>query len=132
MTEMTDKELKKLNRRELLEIPIAQARKNERLEKKIAELQQRLDAKELTVSEAGDLAGAVMELNGVFDAARNACDQYKINVERMEEECRRECERLREEAQQEAIEIVKQAILQAEVLLQKDRPAADFPNTSED
>ena len=113
---MTDKELKKLGRRELLEMLIVQTRRNENLEKNIADLQQQLASRELSVQRAGDLAGAVMELNGVFESARNACEQYKLNIERMEEQCRKDCERLRTEAQQEAARIVEKANEKARTL----------------
>ena len=114
---MTDKELKKLNRRELLEILVLQTRKTEALEKKLAALQARLDEKELKVEKAGDLARAVMELNGVFDDAKKAAEQYEENVRRMEEACRKSCEEQQAQARAQAEAIVAQARAEADAIL---------------
>lgn len=83
---MTDKQLKKLSRRELLEMLIAQTRRTETLEKKLAEAERQLQDRNLTISEAGSLADAVIKLNGVMEAAQNAAQQYLDNAKRMEQE----------------------------------------------
>ena len=62
---MTEKELRKLGRAELLELLLEQTREFEALE-------QRLNAAE-----------AALKLNGVFDAAQKAAEQYQQNVERL-------------------------------------------------
>ena len=52
----------------------------------------------LTISEAGSLAEAALQLNGVFEAAQAACDQYIYNVQlrcqKMEEDTKRKCDRM--------------------------------------
>ncbi len=99
---MTDRELKKLNRRELLEMLIAQTRRAEMLEKKLSEVNGRLEDKTLSLKDAGNLADAVLKLNGVFEAANNASLQYLENIKRMEVECSAECKRLIDEAEEKA------------------------------
>lgn len=42
-----------------------------------AQLQDRM----LTVSEAGSLAEAALQLNGVFRVAQDTCDQYTYNMQ---------------------------------------------------
>lgn len=77
---MTDQELRKLKRSELLEIMIAQS-------KKIAELQERLDRAErqladrqILLRESGNIAEAALRLNHIFEDAQKAADQYLLNV----------------------------------------------------
>lgn len=85
---MADKQLKKLNRRELLEMLISQTRRVEMLEKQLVEAERQLQDKNLVISEAGTLADAVVKLNGVMEAAQNAAQQYLDNAKRMEQEAR--------------------------------------------
>lgn len=77
---MTDKQLKRLSRRELLEMLIIQTRKVESLEAQLAEANQKLQDKLLVIQQSGSLAEAVMRLNGVFEAAENAAQQYLENI----------------------------------------------------
>lgn len=78
---MTDKQLKRLSRRELLEMLIIQTRKVEALEAKLADTEQKLQNKLLAIEESGSLAEAVLRLNGVFEAAENAARQYLENIQ---------------------------------------------------
>lgn len=89
---MTDKQLKKLSRRELLEMLILQTRKVEKLEKQLEEANRKLEEKLLLIENSGSLAEAVMKLNGVFEAAQNAAQQYLVNMEhrQAQQEQRRE------------------------------------------
>ena len=77
---MTEKELKKLNRIQLLELLIEQTERNEELERKIAALEQELSDKSLQVSEVGTLAEACLKINQVFEAADAAAQQYLDNI----------------------------------------------------
>ena len=49
---MTDKELKRLNRRELLEMLIMQSKKIDRMQTEIDELNQKLSKRDLVISES--------------------------------------------------------------------------------
>lgn len=88
---MTEKDLKKLNRQELLEVLLAQSKKIDRLQKQVKELQKQLDEKELKISRAGSIAEASMSLSCVFDEAQKAADQYLENIRIMHEQAEREC-----------------------------------------
>lgn len=101
-----DQDLKKLTRRELLEVLLAQSRENDALRRRVTALEERLRGRELEMSEIGNLAEAALRLNGVFAAAQAAADQY---VENVRESCacqlslaRAEAEKLRREAEQAA------------------------------
>lgn len=77
---MTDKELKRLRRGELLELLVEQGRQLERLEHELEEAKQALARREIAVREAGTLAEAALKLNGVFEAADAAVRQYMENL----------------------------------------------------
>lgn len=77
---MTEKQLKKLSRRELLEMLVVQTRKVEQLERQLEEANRKLDDKMITIENSGSLADAVMQLNGVFEAAQKAAEQYLENI----------------------------------------------------
>ena len=94
---MTEKELKKLSRAELLEMLIAQSKRADELQEKLEKAEEELHSRQLKVDEAGSLAEASLRLNGVFEAAQAASEQYLENIrllnERQEEICaKREAE----------------------------------------
>ena len=78
---MVEKELKKLSRRELLEILIIQTKRVERLESQLAEAQAALADRRIMLEKIGNLAEASLAINGVFEAAQKAAEQYLDNVE---------------------------------------------------
>lgn len=78
---MVEKELKKLSRRELLEILIVQTKRVERLEAQLAEAQKVIADRRIMVDRIGNLAEACLAVNGVFEAAQKAAAQYLENVE---------------------------------------------------
>ena len=80
---MTDKELKKLNRKQLLELLLRQTERVDKLEQELAETKQRLEDKRITEMEAGSIAEAALRLNGIFEAAEAAAAQYVDNVKHM-------------------------------------------------
>lgn len=88
---MTEKELKKLSRAELLEMLIAQSKRADELQEKLEKAEVELNSRQLKVDEAGSIAEASLRLNGVFEAAQAASEQYLENIralqERQEEIC---------------------------------------------
>ena len=88
---MTEKELKKLGRQELLEILLVQSKKIDRLRTQLEEARQQLSEKELAIAEAGSIAEASLSLSGVFEDAQKAADQYLSNIHRMEQQTKLEC-----------------------------------------
>lgn len=80
---MTEQELKKLSRKQLLELLLREAERVEELEAQIELLQQKLDDKNVGVTQAGSIAEAALKLNGVFEAAQAAADQYLENIKRL-------------------------------------------------
>ena len=78
---MTEKELRKLNRAELLEMLIAQSKEVEELRAQVSELKKKLDDREICLDQAGSIAEASVLLNGVFEAAQAAAQQYLENIQ---------------------------------------------------
>ena len=87
---LTEKELKKLSRQELLEILLAQSKKIDRLQRQLHEAKEELNKKELNISEAGSIAEASLVLNNIFTDAQNAADQYLDNIRRMNAQAEKE------------------------------------------
>ena len=83
---MTDKELKKLRRVELLELLVDQAAEMDALEKQLEETEAALESREFRLKETGSIAQAAMEVNEVFAAAQRAAQDYLDNIRRMEAE----------------------------------------------
>lgn len=90
---MTDKELKKLRRVELLELLLDQAMEMENLQKQLKEAQNALACRELQLKEAGSIADAALRLNDIFTSADQAAQDYLNGVRAMQE---REQELLRQ------------------------------------
>lgn len=85
---MTNKELRRLGRRELLELLLALSQENDALTQQVAQLQKQLEERTIAVENSGTLAEASLKLNGVFQAAQDACDQYCENMKKKtQEEC---------------------------------------------
>lgn len=102
---MTDKELKKLSRAELLELLLMQTKEVERLREKLAKAESLLSERYLHILEAGNLAEAVLKVNGVMEAAQAAAQQYIDNMAAMERETEQRCQALLKQAREEAQQI---------------------------
>ena len=83
---MTDKELRKLSRSDLLELLISQTEENRVLKSRVDQMQDQLLDRRIAVDKAGSIAEASLQLNGVFQAAEKAAQQYLENIQRMSEE----------------------------------------------
>lgn len=80
---MTDKTLRRLSRRELVELLLAQSKEVERLRAELAQAEQQLKSRQILLREAGSIAEASLRLNEVFESAQKAADQYLLNVKRL-------------------------------------------------
>ncbi len=80
---MTDKELKKLRRSDLLEMLIAQSKEVESLKMQLQEAQEKLENRNIAISSAGSIAEAALGVNQIFEIAQKTADQYIENVQRI-------------------------------------------------
>lgn len=99
---MTDHELKKLKREDLLELLIAQSRENEALRARLDQATEELQSRRIAVEKAGSIAEAALQLNGVFQAAENAAAQYLENIQNLSGEQEKICARMDAESRQKA------------------------------
>lgn len=116
---MTDRELRKLSRAELLEILLMQGKTVEELQGRVAELEERLREKNLQLADAGSIAEAALRLEGVFEAAQRSADVYLANVARLNAESqqrREEAERLYTQTQAKCQELVERTRASCEEL----------------
>ena len=77
---MTDKQLKKLNRSELLELMLEQSREIDRLQGELEETRAALAERNLKIEACGSIAEAAAEVNSLFRSAQRAADMYLLNV----------------------------------------------------
>ncbi len=85
---MDNRDLNKLKRIDLLELLIAQGKEIDRLKEELSKAEAELYSRRIDIDSAGSIAEASLRLNGVFQAAQAAADQYLENIRRMEAEAR--------------------------------------------
>lgn len=107
---MTEKELRKLNRTELLEMLIAQSKRLSRVEE-LSAAQKELERRKIAITTSGSLAEAALKLNGIFEAADQAAAQYLDSLREQESNA----EHIIAEA--EAHEIIHAAEVQRQAIL---------------
>ena len=106
---MISKELKKLSRRDLVDI-IYQLKKNEQeKQEKIAALEEALQEKRIRVSVAGSIAEAAVDITQIFSTAQRTADLYLHEIASMKEDTERECAKMLEEAKKQAETILAEA-----------------------
>lgn len=81
--EIDEKELKRLNREQLLRIMLSQSREIDRLKESLSLVQGQIAGREQRLSGAADLASACAALNRLEDAARGTAEQYLGNILRI-------------------------------------------------
>lgn len=79
---MTEKELLKLKKSELLEIMLAQSKEIDSLRAQLEEANAKLRSKKIAIKESGSIAEAALNLTKVFEEAQKAADLYVENVKR--------------------------------------------------
>lgn len=82
----TQSNLKRMSRKDLLEILVLQSRKIDDLEEKLSKANELLETKQIMISEVGSIAEAAIKLNKVFEVAQQSADQYLENIKRIEAE----------------------------------------------
>lgn len=102
---VTEKELKKLSRVQLLEMLLIQTREVENLQKKLSKAESMLSERYMNYLEAGSLAEAMLKVNGVIDAAQAAADQYLENIASMEQNVKEYCRKQLAQAAEDAARI---------------------------
>nr|WP_159564045.1 hypothetical protein [Streptococcus halichoeri] len=73
--------LKKLKRKELLEMMLEQQILIEKQEQEINKMKSELESRSIKIKASGNLAEAALQLSGIFEAAQAAADIYLANIE---------------------------------------------------
>lgn len=103
---MTNKELRKLSRAELLEMLIEQSKEIDRLQDLLSKASEKYESRRLDVDEAGSIAVASLKLNGVFESAQKAADLYVANVQGKADRQMKQCEIMEQETREKCTQMV--------------------------
>ena len=106
---MTDKEFKRLNRSQLIEIIYQFQVKVEELTKENETLNAALEDKRIRIAQAGSIAEAAVEVNNVMQAAQNAAQQYLNEIQTRHAETEEACQNIKNKATAEADALTAQA-----------------------
>lgn len=77
---MTDKELRRMGRGDLIEIIYQYQKREQELMEENAALQRRLEDRRINIEKAGSIAEAALYLNHIFESAQAAADHYLEEV----------------------------------------------------
>lgn len=122
---MTDKELRKLRRDDLLQILINQQKQIDALNEQVQQGKDALANRDIAIQESGSLAEAALKMNGVFEAAQNAAEEYMAQMKKRADELVAEAEKQMAEARQTADNLVTNARTEAERIVSRARSEAD-------
>ena len=113
-----NRELKKLSRRELLELLIEQGREIDELRESLDNAEKKLADRSIKLNKAGTVAEAAFMLNNVYEATEAAASQYLENIKTLSSSYESECERMIAEAKAQAEKIVADAEKQKKLTIE--------------
>jgi len=114
---MTEKELQKLKRSDLLEILVAQGKEIEVLREEKDDLEKKLKNRTICIENAGTIAEAAVQLNGVFEAAQAAAEQYLESVQSMEDRQKILCAQMERETAERCETLERETTERCEAML---------------
>ena len=97
---MTERDLKKLSRADLLQMLIDQSEELEAVREKLNRTEATLRDRTLAIDKAGSLAEASLQLSGIFEAADESCRQYTENIRLLSERQEAICNELEQQHRQ--------------------------------
>lgn len=106
---MVGKELKKLSRRELVDVIYQMKRNEQELQVELESLREELQNKRIRLENAGSIADAAAGITQLLTSAQETADLYLSEIACMKSETERECARLIAEAKIKADEIIARA-----------------------
>lgn len=122
---MIQNDLKHLRRTDLLEMLLEQCRENEELHTQIDLLCAQQNKQEIMLNKAGSIAEAALMLNGVFEAAQKACDQYILNIEHLYAHQQQICTTMEQETNIRCQQMLQDTREECERMLEKARRQSD-------
>ena len=91
---MTEKDLRRLSRSDLLELLLAQRRDNEQLRCILDQTQAQLAERTIRIDKAGSIAEASLQLSGIFNAAQDSCQYYLETIKLLSERQNAVCQQM--------------------------------------
>ena len=122
---MTQYEMKKLSRKELLQLAAEESAQIRILQEHLEIAENELHKREININEAGSIAEASMKLSNVFEAAQEACRLYTDNIQRLSERQESICAEIEKETEEKA------AAYEAEVISRCERLEKDTKEACE-
>jgi F0F1-type ATP synthase membrane subunit b/b' len=99
---MTDKDLRRLSKTDLLALLRDQEKELQDAQAQIADLNARLQDRSTHLAACGSIAEASLQLNRVFQAAQAAADQYLAEVKQKRDTADADAQQILEDARQKA------------------------------
>ena len=106
---MTSKELKRMNRVELLQMLLTLVEENEKLKAELNQALKQLHDKNTRCKRVGSIAEAALHMNDVFENADMAAKQYLKHIKELSDKQNSLYERMEMEAKKKAMSIVAEA-----------------------
>lgn len=97
---MTDKELKKLSKPELINMLTAKDEEIISLRSQLTQLQRQCNEINAVPLSIGSIAQAALSVNGVFTAAQKAADEYLATVMKMNQNAEKRCQEMIEQTKE--------------------------------
>ena len=127
---MTDRELRSLNRRELLELLVEQEKESEVLRTELQQAQDELKKKQLNTSDYGMTSESALAMSNIYAQADSAAAMYLETVRQRAADAQAEYDSLIAEAQSKADEIederAEEEIQEAEDQIENDQSASEL------
>lgn len=111
---MTERELRRLSRTDLLELLLAQRKENEQLRCLLDQTQAQLADRTIKINSAGSIAEASLQLSGIFDAAQDSCQYYLDNIRQLSERQSIVCQQMEAETKEKCDRMVAEAEIKSQ------------------
>lgn len=100
---MNEKELRKISRKELLELLLEQANRIVDLENELTKIKAKLEDKKIMLNEAGNLAEASLKITDLFQKTMETCKIYSDNIDELNSRIEKEVRKKYEEIEKQRI-----------------------------
>lgn len=115
---MSDPDVRKLSRADLLSMLLEQRRENELLRTRLAQAQQELAQRRISIDHAGSIAEAALHVSGIFQAAEAACAQYTENLHILSNEQESRFAQLEQECHDRCTQMEQDTVARCEKMIQ--------------
>lgn len=122
---MTEQEIRKMNRSDLVETALDQMQEIDLLKKQNELMQKKLDAQQIDIQECGSIAEACLKLSGIFEDAQKASQMYVDNTRRVSENAKATASSYVQQQQEKADAILSRSKEESRKMLYDSKASAD-------